>query len=82
MRLAHYLDSCNVAGTRLQLPSGFHGQILRRAAEQQADLNTHGQWAPDVAFSEFVYWKHGLDPIRTDSAQRRLDFLKISEQVC
>ncbi|KAK9916495.1 hypothetical protein WJX75_003327 [Coccomyxa subellipsoidea] len=67
-------------GTRLQLPSGFHGRILRRAAEQQADLNTHGQWAPDVAFSEFFYWKHGLDPIRTDSAQRRLDFLKISEQ--
>ncbi|EIE26593.1 hypothetical protein COCSUDRAFT_32223 [Coccomyxa subellipsoidea C-169] len=76
-----YFRGRQLKGTRLELPSGFSGQILRRTAEQQADPSTHAQWSSDMAFKDFVYWKHGLDPIRTDGAQRRLDFLTISGQL-
>lgn len=76
-------EMCNFmdAGTHLQLPEGYRGQILRRTAEQRADGDDTPQWSADMAFSELVYWKHGLDPICTDSAQRRMAFLKISQQV-
>ena len=69
------------AGTQLQIPKGYRGEILRRTAEQHTDGDSTPQWSPEMAFREFVYWKHGLDPICTDSAQRRMAFLKISEQV-
>ncbi|BDA40791.1 probable ribonuclease H2 subunit C at N-terminal half [Coccomyxa sp. Obi] len=76
-----YFRGRQLKGTQLQLPQGYRGQILRRTAEEHADGDSTPQWSPDMAFREFVYWKHGLDPICTDSAQRRMAFLKMSEQL-
>ena len=44
---------------------------------QDAESN----WVPQTQFTEFTYWKHGVDPLRKDSAQRRLDYLKVCQQV-
>ncbi|CAL5225635.1 g8491 [Coccomyxa viridis] len=61
-------------GTTLQLPDGYTGQVLVR---QDAESN----WVPQTLFTEFTYWKHGVDPLRKDSAQRCLDYLKVCQQM-
>jgi len=74
--------SCNQrlvspAGTTLQLPEGYTGQVLMK----QQGAQEESIWVSQAAFKEFTSWKHGIDPLRTDSAQRRLDYLKICQQV-
>ena len=44
---------------------------------QQAESS----WVTQAQFTEFTHWKHGVDPLRKDSAQRRLDYLTICQQV-
>jgi len=82
VRAHSHLSSCDQqlvlpAGTTLQLPEGYTGQVLTKQQGAQED----SEWVSQAAFKQFTSWKHGIDPLRTDSAQRRLDYLKICQQV-
>ena len=65
------------AGTRLQLPDSYRGQVLVK--QQLPDEGS--QWASQATFTSFTAWKHGVQPLKTDSAQRRMDYLRICQQV-
>ena len=66
-----------LSGATLQLPEGYTGQVLVKQQGAQED----SKWVSHASFTQFTSWKHGVDPLRTDSAQRRLDYLKICQQV-
>ena len=48
---------------------------------KQHGAQEDSKWVSHASFTQFTSWKHGVDPLRTDSAQRRLDYLKICQQV-
>jgi hypothetical protein len=35
----------------------------------------------EATFDSLTYWKHGCDPVRSDAAQKRMEYLRISQQV-
>ena len=65
------------AGTTLQLPDNYTGQVLVK----QHMTDEGSQWASQTTFTSFTAWKHGVQALKTDSAQRRLDYLRICQQV-
>ena len=65
------------AGTTLQLPDNYTGQVLLK----QHMTDEGSQWASQATFTSFTAWKHGVQALKTDSAQRRLDYLRICQQV-
>lgn len=48
---------------------------------KQQDSQEESKWVQQASFTEITAWKHGVGPVRTDSAQKRLDYLKICQQV-
>ena len=48
---------------------------------KQQGAQEDSKWVSRASFTQFTSWKHGVDPLRIDSAQRRLDYLKICQQV-
>ena len=65
------------AGTTLQLPEDYTGQVLVK----QHMSDEASQWASQAVFTSFTAWKHGVQALGTDSAQRRLEYLRICQQV-
>ncbi|CAK0734072.1 hypothetical protein CVIRNUC_000379 [Coccomyxa viridis] len=64
-------------GTTLQLPDNYTGQVLLK----QHVSDEGSQWASQATFTSFTAWKHGVQALKTDSAQRRLDYLRICQQM-
>ena len=57
------------------------GQVLEQAVQDDAESAGHGAWKVQAAFDSYTYWKHGSEPVRTDAAQKRMEYLRISQQV-
>jgi hypothetical protein len=65
----------------VQLPLGYSGALLQKTAADESESSAAALWRLLKRFGSFTYWKHGTDPMLSDSAQRRLEFLSIQAQV-
>ena len=55
--------------------------MLSLAAQNDSAVAAQGAWRVESEFGSFTYWKHGSEPVRTDAAQKRMEYLRISQQV-
>ena len=70
-----------MSGTTLCLPEGYRGHVISKASADEPAASGPSAWRVETGFNSLTYWKHGADPVSADGPQKRMQFLRISQEV-